>query len=89
MNGMKKFYMKPSIEVDIYSLDTSIASHCGIVVHNGPAIGNYEECDDYHDPFGSEGASIMNNKPVHNVQFYEDTNCDCYTTGGDYGYWTS
>lgn len=89
MNDMKRMYIKPSVEVDIYSLDTSIASHCGIVVSNGPAMGNHKPCDDYKDPFGSETASIMNNQAVYNVQFYEDTNCDCYTTGGDYGYWTS
>lgn len=89
MNGMKKLYIKPSVEVDIYSLDTSIASNCGIVVHNGPAMENHEQCSDYGDPFAGAGASIMSNEPVHNVQFYEDTNCDCYTSGGDYGYWMS
>ena len=35
------------------------------------------------------GYSMRGTEPVYNVQFYEDTNCDCYTTGGDYGYWTS
>lgn len=89
---MKKLYIKPSVEVDIYSLDTSIASasHCGIVVSNGPELGNHKLCDDYKDkdPFGGANASIMSSTPK-NVQFYEDTNCDCYTTGGDYGYWTS
>ncbi|MDD7652768.1 MAG: hypothetical protein PUK81_09550 [Firmicutes bacterium] len=80
--------MKPSIEVDIYSLDTSIASHCGIVVSNGPEVpGKHEKCGDYDDPFTSGTATIMGGP--YNVQFYEDTNCDCYTTGGDYGYWTS
>lgn len=86
---MKKRYIKPSIEVDIYSLDTSIASHCGIVVSNGPELGDHKPCSDYEDPFGSGAASIMSSDPKHNVHFYEDTNCDCYTTGGDYGYWTS
>lgn len=85
---MKKVYAKPSIEVELYSLDTSIASHCGIVVSNGPALGEHELCDDYAEknPFGTWSTRSA---PVYNVQFYEDTNCDCYTTGGDYGYWTS
>lgn len=85
---MKKLYIKPSVEVDIYSLDTSIASHCHIVVSNGPAIGNHEQCHDYQDPFGGANASIMSSTPI-NVQFYDVTTCDCYTTGGDHGYWTS
>lgn len=84
---MKKAYSKPQIEIETYTLDTSIASHCGIVVHNGPKIGNHDLCEDYKDPFASY--SLRSNQPVYNVEFYEDTNCDCYTTGGDYGYWTS
>lgn len=84
---MKKTYVAPNLEIERYELDASIASHCGIVVHNGPALGNHHLCDDYNDPFATSGASTY--ALPHNVQFYEDTNCDCYTTGGDYGYWTS
>lgn len=84
---MKKPYVKPALEFERYELDANIASNCGIVVSNGPAMGNHGQCDDYSDPFGS--ASYDARSAVHNVQFYEDTNCDCYTTGGDYGYWTS
>ena len=29
------------------------------------------------------------NAPPYNVQFYNDSNCSCYTNGGDYGYWQS
>lgn len=83
---MKKIYEAPQLEVEKYELDKSIASHCDIVVSNGPEIGVHKACSDYGDPFGPYSAR---SRSVHNVQFYEDTNCDCYTTGGDYGYWTS
>ena len=83
---MKKTYVAPNLEIERYELDASIASHCGIVVSNGPALGAHEPCQDYKDPFAASSASYA---LPHNVQFYEDTNCDCYTTGGDYGYWTS
>lgn len=82
---MKKVYTAPKIVIEYYSLDTSIASHCGIVVSNGPELGNHRQCSDYIDPFSTFSAR----SGPYNVQFYEDTNCDCYTTGGDYGYWTS
>ena len=85
---MKKLYEAPEVEIELYELDKSIASHCGIVVHNGPEMGNHDQCDDYGDPFAAARSSTYGAGP-YNVQFYEDTNCDCYTTGGDYGYWTS
>lgn len=84
---MKKTYVAPNLEIERYELDASIASHCCIVVSNGPEMGNHTQCQDYQDPFGTY--SMRGTEPVYNVQFYEDTNCDCYTTGGDYGYWTS
>lgn len=87
---MKKVYHAPELEIEVYQLNASIASNCGIVVHNGPAMGNHTQCDDYKDPFNMNkaryGAQTM---AIYNVQFYEDTNCDCYTTGGNYGFWTS
>ena len=82
---MKKNYKAPRLEIEQYKLDVNIASHCGIVVSNGPALGNHTQCSDYKNPFDTYSARSK----VYNVQFYEDTNCDCYTTGGDYGYWTS
>lgn len=80
---MKKTYTAPTLEVEIYELDQSIASNCGIVVSNGPAEGSHEACEDYVAPFS------LRTTGVYNVSFYEDTNCDCYTTGQDSGYWTS
>ena len=84
---MKKAYQKPCMEMELYALDASIASNCGIVVSNGPAMGSHTQCSDYNEPFGQAGIQLYGGP--YNVQFYEDTNCDCYTTGGDYGYWTS
>ena len=81
---MKRSYVAPTLEIELYELDQAIANNCGIVVSNGPAMGKYEQCADYKDPFG--GLRLMS--LPHNVQFYEDT-CDCYTTGGDFGYWQS
>lgn len=87
---MKKVYETPLVEIEKYELDVNIASHCGIVVSNGPELGDHSQCDDFKDPFATRSAQNFSlNKRVYNVQFYEDTNCDCYTTGGDYGYWTS
>lgn len=85
---MKKRYEAPLLEVERYELNANIASNCGIVVTNGPEIGNHKPCDDYEDVFGAATMSL-DSEAVYNVQFYEDTNCDCYTTGSDYGYWTS
>ncbi len=85
---MKKRYEAPLLEVERYELDANIANNCEIIVTNGPAIGDHQLCEDYPDPFGAATYSL-NREAIHNVQFYEDTNCDCYTTGSDYGYWTS
>lgn len=87
---MKKAYEKPVLEIEYYELDTNIASNCAEVVSNGPAVGNHQQCDDYDDPFAmSLSISTYSTQGVYNVQFYEDTNCDCYYSSSDYGYWTS
>lgn len=87
---MKKVYEKPVLEMECYELGSSVASNCSEVVSNGPAVGNHEQCSDYEDPFEMESRSmmVMSDGP-YNVQFYEDTNCDCYYSSSDYGYWTS
>lgn len=87
---MKKVYIAPTVEIERYELNASIASNCGIVVNNGPAVGNHEQCTVFDDPFVmSEQSAKSTYSAVYNVQFYEDTNCDCYYTAGDYGYWMS
>ena len=87
MNNLRKAYAKPVIEIEEYALDASIASNCAIVVSNGPALGDHPQCDDYEDPFAISTFSLTGG--VYNVQFYEDTNCDCYYSSSDSGYWMS
>lgn len=86
---MKQAYEAPLFEVETYELDASIASNCTIVVTNGPAVGNHEQCSDYKDPFEMSVFSYEKQGGPYNVQFYEDTNCDCYYSSKDGGYWTS
>lgn len=85
---MKKPYEAPRVEIERYTLDASIASNCAMVVSNGPALGDHKQCEDYEDPFAMNAYGISA-QAVYNVQFYEDTNCDCYYSAGDQGYWTS
>lgn len=85
---MKKVYEAPMLEIEEYHLDMSIASNCATVVHNGPAMGNHQQCDDYENPFIDDDEIATQSMP-HNVTFYQDTGCDCYTTGGNGSYWTS
>ena len=88
---MKKVYSAPVPEFQTYEMSQSIASNCAIVVDSGPAMGKHELCDGYVgvDPFGFRDSISIQNAPVYNVTFYEDTNCDCYVSSTDYGYWTS
>lgn len=86
---MKKLYVAPTLEIELYELDASIASNCTEVVSNGPAVGNHKQCDDYKDPFAMSTMSLDDEGGPYNVQFYEDTNCDCYYSSSDNGYWTS
>lgn len=88
---MKRSYVAPTLEVELYQLDQAIASNCGTVVHNGPSVPELgiSQCEDFVDPFSVVPGGMNVMSLPHNVQFYENTNCDCYTTGGDYGYWQS
>lgn len=82
---MKKKYDTPLVEVEYYSLNTSIANNCANVVNNGPQWEEYQQCSDYKVPFSLY--SVQEGVP-NNVSFYEGL-CDCYTTGSDGQYWTS
>lgn len=76
---MRKEYVKPSIELELYQLDTSIAGNCDVVTNVGP-----NDCMDWGDdliPWSLRGRST----PQH---FYEG-NCDCEYTGGNSGSFTS
>lgn len=81
---MKKKYKAPTVEFERYKLDSNIASNCAIVVSNGPAMGNHTQCSDYISPYSTRSAEA-----IYNVQFYEDTNCDCDYSASAFGYWTS
>lgn len=83
---MKKVYVKPFVEIERYELNESIASNCAIVVSNGPEMGTHKQCEDYVDYYGTQSAVAYG---VYNVLFYEDTNCDCYYSATDAGYWNS
>lgn len=88
---MKKVYSKPLLEIEAYTLDASIAANCAFKINNGPEAPGHTGCDDFVDIFGTlnvQPSYGLMSKPK-NITFYLDTNCDCYTTGGDYGYWTS
>ncbi len=86
---MKKTYIAPNLEVEVYELSTSIASNCNVVVDNGPAFyfsGHYHQataCAKYVEEEGEEEFADL-----YNVNFYDSGCCDCYTTGSG-GYWTS
>lgn len=80
---MKKVYVEPELVLELYTLDASIASNCEEVVSNGPEAGNHSACKDYVAPF-----SLYKSEPI-NVNFYEDTACECYTSGQNGMYWTS
>lgn len=86
---MKKVYEKPVLEMERYELSSSVASNCAKVVHNGPEVGDHHQCEDYEDPFAMSVMALDAEGGPYNVQFYEDTNCDCYYSSSDYGYWTS
>ena len=83
---MKKTYVAPELEAEVYELDMNIAGNCNIHVSNGPGSDTEPACDDYVTPF-----SLMTAKGV-TTDFYEASDktspCDCYTTAGGQ-YWTS
>lgn len=86
---MKKVYESPRVEIETYELDASIASNCTIVVTMGDYGGGEGEpvCDDYLSEVGKNSRSRTSTY-AYNVNFWENT-CDCYTTAGGAGFFTS
>ena len=86
---MKRVYEAPVLEIEIYQLDANIASNCKVVVSMGDYGGGEGEsaCDDYLAMVGLPATSSYSLRP-HNVNFWENT-CDCYTTAGGDGFFTS
>lgn len=86
---MKKVYEPPVLDLELYVLDSNIASNCAIVVTNGPIMDGHEGCEDYVDPFSMRIDPDAGIQAAHNVQFYDDQTCDCYYSATDAGHWTS
>lgn len=89
---MKKTYVAPDLEIERYELDASIASNCATVVNMGdygadPSKGE-NVCQDYLDKVGKGSTTDWSMRQPYNVSFWENT-CDCYTTAGGAGYFTS
>lgn len=86
---MKREYVAPTLAVECYALNQSIASNCAWVIKFGPADPStgVGACEGYVD-FQSFKPGLDVNAPPYNVSFYEHT-CDCYYTSGGEGYWTS
>ena len=85
---MSKSYQAPILNFEKYNLANTPTSNCIEVVTNGPAVGGYVQCEDYKPLFPTlnQGLSTMSNP--HNIDFYDESTCDCYTTGAG-RYWTS
>lgn len=85
---MKKVYKKPTFEIESYELNANIASNCTVVVTMGDYGGGEGEpaCNDYLEMVGLPTTSYS--LRAHNVNFWENT-CDCYTTAGGDGFFTS
>lgn len=86
---MKKVYEAPTVEIETYELNASIASNCAVVVTMGDYGGGEGEpaCDDYLEMVGLPTTTSTYGLR-HNVNFWENT-CDCYTTAGGDGFFTS
>lgn len=89
---MKKEYMKPRVEVEIYELDAAIAANCGQVISLGPEAPGKVVCEEFKGAF--DGFSLRPDLSIASTggtPFYSDgsANCDCYYTSGTDNYFTS
>lgn len=86
---MKKVYSKPLLEVEVYKLNSDIASNCGKKVSFGPEAIGKETCEEFKDAF--EVATYGLAKSTGETPFYNDgsANCDCYYSSGGGLYFTS
>lgn len=81
---MKKAYEAPKLEFEVYELNQMIASNCTKVINSGPEHNGQQACRDWLDLLRPSTLSA-----TYNVNFYEDTNCDCYYTSADGIFFTS
>lgn len=86
---MRKAYVKPSIEVERYTLDASIAANCQEIVTLGPGIDEYgtDVCKEFYGLFGE--FSMFSSRGTSFYQSGGVFTCDCYYTSGGEGYFTS
>ncbi|MCD8382725.1 MAG: hypothetical protein LUC30_07415 [Clostridiales bacterium] len=85
---MKKAYIAPALEVELFQLNTAIASGCTTTVDFGPDPSQNDggkTCEYFGDPFAVSAAA---DGPI---VFYESdsSTCDCYYSSGDMNYVTS
>ena len=85
---MKKAYSKPLLEIEVYELNTNIASNCGVEVSLGPEAPGKDVCDEFKDAF-----EVFSLEPrvAGGTPFYDDgaAHCDCYYSSGGGLYFTS
>lgn len=84
---MKKAYEAPKLEFEVYELNQMIASNCAAVINSGPEHNGKDACQDWLDLIGITTYSAK--APAYNIEFYQDTNCDCYYSATDNGFFTS
>lgn len=87
---MRKAYTRPFIEFETYSLSDSIAANCGTAVSAGPEDYQGNVCSEFRDSFGefrSDFAVFSAATPFYDGVIGDV--CDCYTTSGGQGYFTS
>ena len=90
---MKKEYMKPYVEVEVYELDAAIAANCGQVISLGPEAPGKVVCEEFEDAFEVDGFSVRPYASINSggTPFYADgsAHCDCYYSSGSNSYFTS
>lgn len=83
---MKKEYETPKLEIEIYTLDASIASNCKTSVSMGPGYGEYDACEEFDFDIVMYSAE---------TPFYDSDDekgggvCTCYYTAGNSGFFAS
>lgn len=76
---MKKVYEAPTLEIELYELDASIASQCGTVVDMGPEGEDaLKVCQDYYDKAQEPYPASANWSLPHNIDFWTEKSCSCY-----------
>ena len=89
---MKKEYMNPYVEVEVYELDAAIAANCGQVISLGPEAPGKEICKEFEGAFDVFSLRPnLSTASTGGTPFYNDgsAHCDCYYSSGSGNYFTS